>query len=425
MNGSVPLASRRNDILNTRIDRLVSGLVLGVMIFALIKPDSLPYIGLGWLETALIGLDAVVLLVLFVFLLSGRIGFNPITVALVCMWICLAISTALESQDYLQLLKTAGPATCTCLLTDYMMRRNPGLFLGACARALALFYTINAVTIVLYYPEGLYSTDWVTGDCYFMGFDNGMIYGLLPMCVYATCYSLRAKGRVFSSLPLYCICLALFSVCYVKAATGIIVMVIFTALLIWREKTCDNGIIKPLVLLPIFFIATLLLVIFHIQTYFSGTIYDLFSKDATLSGRTYLWDYAMSLISQQPLIGYGATTRAIVGTNGHIYPHPHCLVLDMLYRGGIPMFLAFIAVIVAFSLAYYKAKKGLARDAILIGAFALLVGEVAGSTQFKPLFYGLFALMGHCCAIEQKQQGVELQTPRKHDGLLVQPGDLR
>lgn len=382
-----------------RLDAFVPAIVIGFVIFALIKPDSLPYIGLGWLETALVLLDATTLAVLVLFLLLGKIRLNPITASIICMWVLLFLSTVLGSQDYLQLLKTVGPATCTCLLTDYMMKRNPRLYLGSCARALAALYTINAITIIIYYPEGMYDTEWVIGDSYFMGFDNGMIYGLIPMCVYALCYSEHTVGRLLTPLSAYCMALTAFSFCYVNAATGMISMATLLLFLVIRARTGDNAFVKPEVLIALFFIATFLIVVFRVQTFFADAISDIFGKDATLSGRTYLWDYTMRLIAQQPFIGYGATTRSIMGANGIAYPHPHCLVLDMLYRGGVPMLVAFVFMLIFFTVAYRKSHKGLTRDIILIGAFALLVGEITGSTQFKPLFYGMFALMSYCDVI--------------------------
>lgn len=393
---------RKVNILNIRLDEKAKEFAVGLVVFALIKPDSLSYIGLGWLDGALMLLDVAMLAILGVLFVGGKIRFNPISVSIVCMWLCLCTSTVLYSRDYLQLLKTAGPATCACLFTDYLMRKDPDLFLGAWAKALAILYTINAITIVAYYPAGMYSTDWVTGDCYFMGFDNGMIYGLLPMCVYSLCYCRLVKGNLFAPLSYYCLALAVFSVCYVQTATGVIAMGILVLLLCVRARSIDgSALVKPGFLIAFYFIVTLLLVVFRVQTYFSVIISDLFNKDVTLSGRTFLWDYALQLISQRPFIGYGATTRAILGTNGHVYPHPHCLVLDMLYRGGIPMFIAFLAMFVSFSHAYKNACGGFIRDAILIGAFALLVVEITGSTQFKPLFYGVFALMNYASLIER------------------------
>lgn len=389
---------------------------LAFQFFALIKPDSLEYIGLKWLDSLLMALDCVALLVFCFLFLVGRIKFNPITMSVVSLMLLLAASTAFGSKDYFELVKIAGPAVVACLMTDCLLQRRPILFLRASTWGLLILFTINLVTILLTYPRGLYNPPLVEGDCYFLGYDNGMIYNIIPMCTYSALYSLAKTGRVLSTISAYCVGISAVSVLYVQSVTGIIALSAFLLLLIVKSTLNHNSwFIRPFPLFAVFFVATFLLVILHVQTYFADFIFQAFGKDATFSGRTYLWDYAIGQIIQNPLSGTGATTRSVVGINGHIYPHPHCLILDLLYKGGIPVFCAFLTMLFLFARSYDARKKTLSRDIVLIGVFSLLVVEITGSVQFKPLFWALFSLVAYCDQIEalRKEADVDVRILNK------------
>lgn len=370
--------------------------------FALIKPDSLDYIGLEWLDTLLMLLDCVALVVLAVLFLAGKIRFNPITMAITLLMVLLAISTAFGSKEYFELIKIAGPALVACMLTDYLFQHRPMMFLKSATWALLILFTINLLTILLTYPKGLYNPPLIEGNCYFLGYDNGMIYSIIPMCTYSILYSLVRTGKALSLVSAYCIGISALSVLYVQSATGIVALLVFALLLVINSAS-NNGswIMKPLFLFALFFVATLLLVVFHIQTYFADFIYQVFGKDATLTGRTYLWDYAIDHIAHNPILGTGATTRSVVGINGHVYSHPHCLVLDLLYKGGMPVFAAFLVTLWLFARSYAGQKITPIRGIVLIGVFSLLVVEITGSVQFKPFFWALFSLVAYCGQIEE------------------------
>lgn len=384
-----------NAILNIDIIELFKGVVIGVLIFALIKPDSLEYIGLAFLETLLIVLDCLALALLIALVIAGKIQLKSTTISILLLMCLFGVSTALGSGNYFEFVKIAGPAMAACLLTDFMMQNKPLLYLKSASWTLAIMFSINLVTILMTYPNGLYNPPFIEGDCYFLGYDNGMIYNIIPMLTYSIVYSLLVNQKLLSGISLFAIAISTVSVIYVQAVTGIIALSIFLFAILIFCKFNINSRLQPSALIALFFAATLAIVVFHVQTYLSAEIYQLTGKDATLSGRTYLWDYAIQHIADNPLIGIGATTRSVVGFNGHMYSHPHCLVLDLLYKGGIPVFAAFLVTLFFFSRSYSRDSKNLISKVILIGVFALLVVEITGSVQFKPLFWALFALMSY------------------------------
>ena len=392
----------RARILDIRIEDIIVNILIFILIFGLLKPDSLEYIGLAWLDSMLMAVDVIALVGAAFYILLRNIRVSRVTVAILVMWLVLGVFTALNSREWLEFVKVAGPASLACLLTDCFMQRDQLRFLRVASISLAILYTINLATIVLTYPEGLYSPDFVSGDCYFMGFDNGMPYGLIPMCGYATLYCYKRSGRALGALSCYCFAISLLSVIYVQASTGIISIFFFLFLLPIACSKRFNKIISPGTVFGFFFLATYLLVVLRVQEYFADFIWGLFGKDATLTGRTYLWDYAISQIWQSPFEGTGATISSIPGANGHVYQHPHCLALDLLLKGGILELVAFIAVMHEFNVSYHKMPVGLGRAVILCCIASLLLGEVAGSTQFKALFWGSFALISYCGPLAER-----------------------
>ena len=385
----------RYSILDAKVGDIVSGFLVCLLVFGLIKPDSLSYIGFAWLDNMLMLVDVVALFWLLLIIVRRRITISSIMVSVLCIWLCLAISTALGSRDFLEFVKIAGPASAACLLTEYMMQRAPRRFLRVCSLTMATMFTINFITIVLTYPTGLYNPPLIEGDCYFMGYDNGMIYNLIPMCAYSLLYSLMNAGKLLSLLSVYCISLAIVSVLYVQSVTGILAMAAFVLLLGLLSRRRHSILLNPIFLISIFLLLTTLLVVFHIHFFFADIISQVFGKDATLSGRTYLWDYAIQHIRDNPVFGTGATTRSVLGINGHVYAHPHCLILDLLYKGGIPMFAAFVAMLILFIKGSMKGATSVARGVIVISAFSLLIVEVASSGQFKPFFWAIFVLASY------------------------------
>ena len=105
--------------------RITRNIVFSVVFFALLKPDSLAYLGLGWLDTLLIVCDAFVLLYFAEELLVRRYRMSHITKCIIAIYLAMTLSTVLVSHDYFTLLKTAGPAIAMCMFTDHSMQRRP------------------------------------------------------------------------------------------------------------------------------------------------------------------------------------------------------------------------------------------------------------------------------------------------------------
>ena len=192
----------------------------------------------------------------------------------------------------------------------------------------------------------------------------------------------------------------LISEIYVSSGSGIIQAVLLLLLMLAVDKNLMNHFIKPTIMFLVFYVGTFLITILRIQTYFADFIIGVLGKDLTMTGRTYLWDYAISSIKENPIIGIGATGRTVLGINDHYYPHPHCMLLDFLYKGGIIMFFFFVLLTILFIISYKKAESKTLGNIILITLFVFLVGEMVNSAQYKIFFWGIFVLIGYVNHLE-------------------------
>ncbi|WP_395690764.1 O-antigen ligase family protein [Nocardioides sp.] len=390
--------SRSSDDVPGRSSR--STITFGVLILALCKPDSLTYLGLGWLDTLLVTLDVLLLVVMLAQLARGAFRASRVTKAIAFLFTVLAFSTVIHAGDLFLLAKMAGPAVAACLLTDYAVARNPLNFLRGAAGGLLLAFTANLFTIFLYYPEGMYSTSWVVGDTYLMGFDNAMIYNLLPLCVYALLWSLINRGRLISAVSVAAVLVSTVSVFYVQALSGMAQIIVMLLVLFFGAIGWIRPGLRVIMLVMWCFLGTLIVLADRIS-FIPSELFARYGKDATLTGRTVLWHDAIEAFISSPLTGVGVG-KNLIGRDWHIYPHPHSLIADTLYTMGLLGAIAFVLIIVNVARSLGGPQQSTKAAAVIFaGVFALLVGDLVNSVQFKALFWATFALAPHAYRLSQ------------------------
>lgn len=391
MNGNFKISYKRIRIITLNM----------IILFSLLKPDSLSYIGLEWLDKICVIIDILALLILAFMLITRRYKISLITKLIILVYIALGISTLFISKEYMEFIKIAGPAMTMCLYVDYSMRKNSKLFIKSIIILLGTLYFMNFITIIIYYPIGMYATEYVVGDTYLMGFDNGMIYNLIPLCGYTLIYSKITRGKLLSLMSWTMMGLMIISEIYVKSGTGIIQAGLFILIILCINNKILNRFVNATFFFMFFYIGTIALTILRIQNYFSSFIVGVMGKDLTLTGRTYLWDYAIDVIKENFLFGIGAGGRTVLGFNGHMYTHPHCFILDLLYKGGIVMFLLFLIMTLVFIHKYRYTKSIQIKKVILTTIFVILFGEMANSVQFKVFFWSMFVMISYCDKLEE------------------------
>lgn len=381
------------------IKKLKNIIIYGFFLFAFLKPDSLEYIGLQWLDKLLVITDGLVMTGLIVLLVLRKYKMSIFSALIFSIYFFIGVYTFLGTKDYFSLIKVAGTTVGFSLFTDFMIQRKPDIYFKGSIIVLTALFLINLVTIIQFYPEGMYKTDKVNGDLYFMGHDNGMIYNLIPLCALSLLYSYLKLKKIWTWYTLTSFSLAFFSEIYVRSATGIIEVLLLLLLVVMYDNRYFRKIIRPEILFGFYFIVNILLVYFRIQKFFSGLIVGVFGKDVTLTGRTYLWDYAIQRIVENNFQGYGMGTL-IYGVNGHTYPHCHNLLLDFLYTGGFFSLILFTILLFVFSKKYHDLPDKKIGKLILIPLFILLFGETTAAIPYKVFFWSFFVLIQYVDQIQ-------------------------
>lgn len=324
-------------------------LFYSLLMFAFIKPDSLEYIGLKWLDIILILVDGITMFSMILLLFSKKYRISRSSITIFVIYLFIGIFTILGTQDYFSFLKVAGTSFGFSLFADYMIQRRIDIFFKAAIATLIILFSINLITIIKYFPNGMYQMDKIVGDLYFMGHDNGMIYNLIPLCSLSLLYSYLKKEKMITWYSVISLFLLFSSEVYVQSATGIIESILLVLLIFGYDNKILRKLINPVFLFTVYFISNILIVLIRIQNNFSWIIVGIFKKDITFTGRTYLWDYTILKIIENHFMGCGMGT-VIPGANGHTYPHCHNLLLDFLYKGGIFSLVFFIILIILFNI---------------------------------------------------------------------------
>lgn len=387
--------------------RILKIFVFSILFFALLKPDSLDHIGLKWLDISLVIIDGMLMFIMFFFAVIRKIKVSGTTFIIILIYFFIGLSTLFGTKDLFSLLKVSGTAIGAGLFTDYCMQKDPEIYFKAGIFTLIILFSINCITILKYYPVGMYRLDYVVGDLYFMGHDNAMIYNLVPLCSLSFIFSYIKKKKILNKVSLYAVILTFFSEFYVKSATGIIEVLLLLLLFTLINNKKFDKLLNPKLLFFTYILLNLLVVIFRIQNNFSWFFVDILGKDLTFTGRTYLWDYAINMINYHSFLGYGMGVE-IIG-NGHIYPNAHCLILDFLFKGGFFSLMSFLLLMINFNINYRKSENKVIAKMILIPIIVLLTGEITAAIPYKPLFWSLFVLINYSDSIEnlyEKKRGL-------------------
>lgn len=310
--------------------------------------------------------------------------------------------TVLYSNNLFSWVKVAGPAIAICLLTDKEMQNSNNVYFEGMFWILAICYLLNLFSIIIYYPEGMYRLEKVVGDLYLMGYDNSMIYNLLPLCGVSFILSYKKYGKLITKYSIFALAITFISEFWVMSASGVLQILFFVMLLYMLRK--ESKIITPVFIFWLFFIISIAINIFSIQNAFSWLIVDILNKDLTLTRRTFLWEYAMQVIAKNPVIGIGFGEKNIMGIYEREYSHPHSMLLDILVKGGVVLMTIFILILNNFTKKFKKSKNLIIKNIIFLVIAVFLIGEVVNSVQYKVFFWSFLVLIEYTEKIKYEKR---------------------
>lgn len=163
----------------------------------------------------------------------------------------------------------------------------------------------------------------------------------------------------------------------VDSGTTLMLMVLICIFPLIKKIMPEGKILSPWVILAVHSVVWFLVIINNqTETSIIGMINEnLFHRDATFTGRTYLWSEAMLLIRQsfltgyvKDIMGYGQW-RIITGDlKGYEWEMAHNQILELFMQGGIVLFLCFASIIVLILW-----RNRICKSETLLGRWALFV----------------------------------------------------
>lgn len=246
-----------------------------------------------------------------------------------------------EFGDYSDLLPPLGLA----MLVEMGMGTEKSKVLSSLFHILASLTVINFF-LTLLYPTGLSFASLYTqirNPLYFLGQDNGLVYQLLTLL--GLNYLLVEKeagagtvrlisGKYAKSfhprLWLFDL-IAFVTMLIVGSATGLMVLLLFWLLTRFRFVRGSRLVVWPWLTFYVGFMVLVVLAGSSIP--WLSWVTELLGRDAGFTGRDLLWEQALSLIAEKPVLGWGNQSELIAIWNSYFSAHNQ--ILDIALRAGL------------------------------------------------------------------------------------------
>ena len=310
--------------------------------------------------------------------------------------IIILISTALSGVELNEALNFTEKIFFVVLWFKTIYKMNNIMRLKAFVNGLNILQCINLVFMLIFYGGAQYAnSDTVmgtVGHVYLLGYDNGLLMYALPTVVLN--YYLFSKEKNI----LYKIFIVIVSsqVIISGSVTGIIALLLTFLFFNYEFLAKIFSGIRGIVLSVVVFVG---LATMTIQQWISPLLNSL-DKGLTLSGRTEIWQWALSYIKNSKMIGYGYSTER--ARNVFFWKlgitAAHSQLLDLLLQGGVVCLVIYIILYISSqrqSLKIYKeTKKSFWKLLFVVEMvfFFVMIVESYSSYAAYPLLFVLFEM---------------------------------
>ena len=296
-----------------------------------------------------------------------------------------------------------------CLMIDLSINKLKPL-LDSWSFLFMILVLVNLL-IVLSFPEGLYRHELDRLPCYLFGHKNACAVRTFSMMAFIILRSVI----VYSKLSFWDWCLVALtgiSLVLIGSATSLVSFVFFVMLLFFMRTRVFTNVINTWIMMLTSIIFTLLFVVFRVQAYFSFLIEDLMQKSLTLTGRTRIWDGALLAIIRSPWIGWGIENKETAMQKLYLTT-PHNTWLDMLYRGGIILFVLFVTFLIISSINIERYRESHISKIIRYILYFFFIYFIADSAYGNSLDF-LFTTLFMACNLETIIDQSELFHARRN-----------
>lgn len=308
--------------------------------------------------------------------------------------VILVFSTFINSGGLVTAIKHALVIMLICytLITIFKSPYKTEIFVRVIRDIVLMFFIINIIMFFIY-PNGIPSvTDDPNFPNFLYGNVNSTIKHIIPGMCCSSIIDIKNKKRMSfkTAIFFFGIFYQALTIYFTATSVAAALFLLIWLLLILRKDRIN---VKQIYTFSVIFILVFE-VLFIFNTGIVGLVSSLFGKDPTLSGRTYLWQNMLDLVSKKPLFGYGALEKYDLSKLVGNYFGSHNYYLDTLFQRGIFGLINLILIIVYPILKYSSKNKNLIIDTLFGYSIACLLIFLAEPIYTKeyltiPIFYAL------------------------------------
>lgn len=316
------------------------------------------------------------------------------SLAILSFELVLFLSTIFHDGDVVKYFGPAVSVISLTLLTEVYFRRMKIRFIRTARSILFILLIINA-TLQIKYPTG------ILPGVNFLGIDNRLVFFYIPLVFFSSIYDYYTHGKttLFTYVVLALSLWSTISLWAVGGFLGLIVMAVSVTLSDFIPRIKKTTMYQ---LISIIIGLNLTVVFFQVQKYFEAFIVGILKKDLTLTGRTYLWEWALESIKKYPLFGFGVQSNEFMLSIYYWVVHPHNMFLNYLTTSGVVGF--FLYMVILFETA--KSSKKIKYDKVQIisnfSVFVILFLSIA-DTLDCAVFYMIYIVIGLLPNIKEKR----------------------
>jgi len=297
-----------------------------------------------------------------------------------------------------------------CLVFDFWLKRDYQIFMKI-AQIMLVAVVLGNLATVLIFPEGMYQTA-IYSNNWLLGHKNGHFAYAMNALLFTVIQSYRKKGQIgLEDLVLMALCCL--SLYLTDALMGLFMTLAFSLLAVLLINRTHRRNVR--FLLRLFDLRTMIaatIVVFFVAI-MMNRIPGLFSAVTAISnalgrktpfnGRLPIWNAAMELIRQSPLVGYGIVPgeRFVEMSGLQGGTHAHNYILNLLIMGGAVCLLEHV-LLYAVTIRRLNQNRHFGSYAMsaVIGLyfFAGITNVNFYSELFNPLFVLAWYVAGNCVA---------------------------
>lgn len=297
-----------------------------------------------------------------------------------------------------------------CLVFDFWLKRDYQIFMKI-AQIMLVAVVLGNLATVLIFPEGMYQTA-IYSNNWLLGHKNGHFAYTMNALLFTVIQSYRKKGHI-GLWDLVLMALCCLSLYLTDALMGLFMTLAFSLLAVVLINRTHRRNVR--FLLRLFDLRTMIagtLVVFFVAILMNRipgllsavtTVSNALGRKTPFNGRLPIWNAAMELIGQSPLLGYGIVPGErfveLSGLQGGT--HAHNYILNLLIMGGMVCLMEHV-VLYAVTIRRLNQNRHFGSYAMsaVIGLyfFAGITNVNFYSELFNPLFVLAWYVSGNCVA---------------------------